>query len=141
MVLLFLFAGDCPLFELFLVPVEFQFDLLYFFVDTEDAHLYVIESFLIVDNYFIELFDFALESSALSFGDLPHVILCFSFFVFGVDECFGIELLLVYVLAVFLENLFTFEIFIVLFVDFFDVAFLLADLNAFICTSSNNFLF
>ena len=81
----FLLASDGPLFEFLLIPVEFKFDLLNFLVDSEDSDLDIVESFLMFNNNFIEFFYFTLKSTTLSFGYLPHVILCFSFFVFGID--------------------------------------------------------
>ena len=81
----FLLAGDGPLFEFLLVPVEFKFDLFNFLVDSEDSDLDIIESFLMFNNNFIEFFYFTLKSATLSFGNLPHVILCFSFFVFRIN--------------------------------------------------------
>ena len=101
MIFFFLFASDSPLFEFFLIPVEFKFDLFDFFIDSEDSDLDIVESFLVLNYDFIEFFNLALESSTLSFCDLPHMILGFSFFVFGIDERFGVEELLVYIFEMF----------------------------------------
>lgn len=57
MILLLLFTGYCPLFELFLIPVELELDLLDFFVDSEDTHLDIVEALLIFEDDFVELFD------------------------------------------------------------------------------------
>jgi hypothetical protein len=91
MVLLFLLSCDRPLLKLLLIPVELQFNLLNLLIDPENSYLNIVESFLIFWNYFIEFLDFMLESSALSFCDLPKMIFCFSLLIFGVDEWFSVE--------------------------------------------------
>ena len=46
-VFLLLLPGDRPLLELFLIPVELQFDLFHLFIDPENSYLNIVESFLI----------------------------------------------------------------------------------------------
>lgn len=85
-VFLFLLASDGPLFQFFLVPVEFQLNLFYLLIDPEDAHLHVIEAFLVFYYDFVKLLYLSLQSSTLPFGHLPHVVLSFSFFVLRIDQ-------------------------------------------------------
>jgi hypothetical protein len=49
-VLLFLAGGEGPLFQLFLVPVHFKFELVHFLVGLEDHVLDVVEAVLLVGN-------------------------------------------------------------------------------------------
>jgi hypothetical protein len=49
-VLLFLAGGEGPLFQLFLVPVHFKFELVHFLVSLEDHVLDVVEAVLLVGN-------------------------------------------------------------------------------------------
>ena len=77
-ILFLLLTGNGPLFKLFLVPVEFKLDLFHLFVDSENSDLDVIESFLMFQYVFVVLFDFALESAGLPFGDLPEMVLSLS---------------------------------------------------------------
>lgn len=98
MILFFLFTSNGPLLQLFLIPVELQFDLFYFFIDSKDSNLYVIETFLMVDNNFVEFLDLIFKTTALSFSHLPEMVLCFSFFVFRVNEGLCVEKLLVDIL-------------------------------------------
>jgi hypothetical protein len=119
-VLLFLFAGDGPLFEFLLVPVEFEFYLFDFFVSPKDSDLDVVEPLLIFRDDFVVFFNLIFESAALSFSDLPEVIFGLSFFVFLVNQALSVEEFLVDIPQVFFEYFFSLEISFIFFVDFFD---------------------
>lgn len=101
-ILLFLFVGYCPLFEFFLVPVELKLDLLYFLISPKNSNLDIIQSLIVFKHNFIIFFYFILEPSALSLGDLPHVVFCFCFFVFIIYQCLNLQKFLLHVLQVFL---------------------------------------
>jgi hypothetical protein len=130
-VLLLLLAGNRPLLQLLLVPVELQLDLLHLLVDSEDAHLDVVEPLLVVDDDLVELLDLALQPAALP---LSHLVL-------GIDQRLGVQQLLVHVLEVLLQNLLALEILSVLLVHLLYVPLLLTDLHTHKFTSSNSFLF
>ena len=49
-VLFLLSGGKCPLFELFLVPVHLQFELIHLLVGLEDLILDVVEAILLVSD-------------------------------------------------------------------------------------------
>lgn len=91
MVLLLLLASNRPLLQFLLIPVKLEFYLLNFLINSKNSHLYIIEPLLIFSDDLVEFFDFAFQSTRLSFCDLPQVIFSFCLFVFGVDECFSIE--------------------------------------------------
>lgn len=97
-VFLLLLASDGPLLQLLLVPVQLQLDLLHLLIHSEDAHLDIVESLLMLHDDFIELLDLVLESAALAFGHLPEVVLCLGLFVLGVDQRLRVEQFLVYIL-------------------------------------------
>ena len=85
MVFFFLLASDGPLFQFFLIPIEFQFDLFHLLIDPKDPHLDVVESFLIIYNNLIEFLYLTLETPTLPLCDLPEMILGFSFLIFAID--------------------------------------------------------
>ena len=85
-VFLFLFAGDRPLFQLLLIPVEFQLDLLHLLIGLEYPDLDIVQSFLMLHYNLIVFLDLLLQPATLSFGDLPDVILRFCFLVLRVYE-------------------------------------------------------
>jgi hypothetical protein len=140
-VLLLLLAGNRPLLQLLLVPVELQLDLLHLLVDSEDAHLDVVEPLLVVDDDLVELLDLALQPAALPLSHLPHVVLSLGLLVLGIDQRLGVQQLLVHVLEVLLQNLLALEILSVLLVHLLYVPLLLTDLHTHKFTSSNSFLF
>lgn len=119
-IFLFLLASDSPLFKLFLIPVQFELYLLNFFVGSENPHLNVVESLLIFVDDFVVFLDLIFQSAALSFGDLPQVILRLGFLVFLIDEAFCVKKFLVDISQMFLENLLPLEISFELLVDFLD---------------------
>ena len=119
-ILLFLFACDSPLFEFLLVPVEFELNLFDFFIGPENSYLDVIESLLIFGDDFVMFFYLIFETAALSFGDLPEMILSLGFFIFLVDKAFRVEEFLIDVSKMFLKNFFSLEISLIFLVDFFD---------------------
>lgn len=91
-VILFLLPGSkCPLFQLFLVPVHLQFELIHLLVCLKDHVLDVVESVLLVSDPVVQLFDFILEPSTLSLCDLFHVFLRLDLLVLGIDQTLGVH--------------------------------------------------
>jgi len=59
-ILLFLFSRDSPLLKLFLIPIQLEFNLLDFLIDSEYSDLNIIEPLFVLDNVFVHFFDLAL---------------------------------------------------------------------------------
>lgn len=116
----FLLACDSPLFELFLVPVQFELYLLNLFVSSENPHLNVVESLLVFVDDLVVFLDLIFQSTALSFGDLPQVILRLGFLVFLIDEAFCVKKFLVDISQMLLEDLLPLEVSFKLLVDLLD---------------------
>lgn len=85
MILLLLFTRNGPLLKFFLIPIQFQLDLFYFFINSKNSHLNIIQPFLMFDDGFIKFFNLTFESAALPFSHLPQMVLSFRFFIFGID--------------------------------------------------------
>lgn len=111
-VVFFLLAGgQGPLLELLLVPVHFELELVHAFVRLEDHVLNVVQAVLLICDPLLQLLNFVLQSSALSFSDLLEMLFSLDFFVFGVNQALRVHQFHLDRLEVFLQN---FESFLVL---------------------------
>ena len=102
MILFFLLSSNSPLLKLFLIPVQFQFNLFHLFVNPEDADLNIIQSFLMLHDHFVEFLYLIFQSSALALSHLPKVILSLSFLVLRINKRLCVEKFLVNVFQMFL---------------------------------------
>lgn len=85
-ILLLLSGGEGPLFQLLLIPVHLQFELVHALVSLENHILNVVQAILLVRDSLLKLFDFVLKTTRLALSNLFHVLFGFNLFVFGVDQ-------------------------------------------------------
>jgi len=74
------------LFEFFLVPVHFKFELVHALVGLENHVLDVVQTVLLVSDALLQLLDFVLQTPTLALRYLLHVLLSLDFLVFGVHQ-------------------------------------------------------
>ena len=99
------------MFQLFLVPVHFKFELVHALVCFEDHILNVIETVLLISYALLKLFNFVLESTRLALGNLLHVFFSLNFLVFGIYETLSVDKLHLDRLEMLCQNLKTFLMF------------------------------
>lgn len=85
-IFLLLACCQCPLLKFLLVPVHFKFKLVHAFVRFEDHVLDVVEAVLLISHALLKLLNLVLKSARLALGNLLHVLFCFDFLVFGINE-------------------------------------------------------
>jgi hypothetical protein len=102
MILLFLLSSNSPLLKLFLIPVQFQFDLFHLFVHPENTDLNIIQSFLMLHNHLVEFLYLILQSATLTLSHLPQMIFGLSFLVLRINKRFCVKKFLINVLQMFL---------------------------------------
>ena len=73
------------MFEFFLVPVHFKFELVHALVGLENHVLDVVQTVLLVSDALLQLLDFVLQTPTLALRYLLHVLLSFDFFVLSID--------------------------------------------------------
>ena len=74
------------MFEFFLVPVHFKFELVHALVGLENHVLDVVQTVLLVSDALLQLLDFVLQTPTLALRYLLHVLLSLDFLVFGVHK-------------------------------------------------------
>ena len=99
-IFLLLSSGKSPLFQLFLIPVHFKFELVHFLIRFEYLILDVVKSILLVSNSLLKFFNFILETSTLTLCDLFQVLFSFNFFIFSVYQTLSVDQLHFYRLKV-----------------------------------------
>ena len=76
----------CPLLQFLLVPVHLKLKLVHTLVGFKDHVLNVVQAILLVGNPLLQLFNFVLETPALTLSNLFHVFFSFNFFVFVINK-------------------------------------------------------
>lgn len=90
-VLFLLSGGEGPLFELLLVPVHLELELVHLLVGLEDHVLDVVEAVLLVGHPLVQLLDLVFEAAALALGHLLQVLLRLDLLVLDVHQALGVD--------------------------------------------------
>ena len=90
-VILFLLSGGKgPLFQLLLVPVHLELELVHALVRLEDHVLNIVQAVLLVCNSLLQLLNLVSETTALPLSDLLKMLLRLDLLVLSVDERLGV---------------------------------------------------
>ena len=83
-ILLLLSGSEGPLFELLLVPVHLELELVHLLICLEDHVLDVVQSVLLVSNALLKLLNFVLEPATLPLSNLLEMFFTLNFLVFHI---------------------------------------------------------
>lgn len=84
-------CGQGPLFELFLVPVHFKFELVHALVRLENHVLNVVQAVLLIGDTLFKLFYLVLEPATLPLSNLLEVLFSLDLLVLRVNEALGVH--------------------------------------------------
>ena len=104
-ILFFLTSGESPLFELLLVPVHLELELIHLLICLEDHVLNVVETILLVGNPLLKLLNLVAKPSALPLSHLLQVLLRFNLFVLNINEALSVHQLHLHRLQVLVQDL------------------------------------
>ena len=83
-ILLLLSGSEGPLFELLLVPVHLELELVHLLICLEDHVLDVVQSVLLVSHALLKLLNFVLEPATLPLSNLLEMFFTLNFLVFHI---------------------------------------------------------
>jgi len=90
-IFLLLSGSQGPLFQLLLVPVHLQFELIHLLIRFENHVLYVVQPVLLVSDSLVKLLNFVSQASILPFSDLLQMLLRLDLLVLNVDQALCVD--------------------------------------------------